>query len=57
MSEPTVQEEDVGDASQASGSVAGEELDGDGAADEPAVSLKVDIWRNNRIKPDSEPDR
>ena len=40
MSEPTVQEEDVGDASQASGSVAGEELDGDGVADEPAVSLK-----------------
>ena len=43
VSEPTVQEEDVGEASQASGSVAGEELDGDGAADEPAVSLKKNI--------------
>ena len=67
MSEPTVQEEDVGEASQASGSVtgdktAGDESDGDGAADEPAVSFRKSIWffdipLNDRIKPDSEPDR
>ena len=38
--EPTVQEEDVGDASQASEPVSADYSDGEGAADEPAVSME-----------------